>query len=83
MHDLREPQLAPLKRILCYLQGAPEPGLLHRSSTTELIVYIDDVRACCPDSCQSTLGCTVFLGDNLVSWSSKSQKVVSRLSAYC
>jgi hypothetical protein len=35
----------------------------------------------CPDTRQSTSGNVVFLGDNHVSWSSKSQNIVSRSSA--
>jgi hypothetical protein len=82
MHDPREPHLVALKRILRYLQGTPELGLLlHRSSTSELVVYTDADWAGCPDSHRSTLGYAVFLGDNLVSWSSKRQNVVSRSSA--
>jgi hypothetical protein len=78
MHDPREPHLAALKRILRYLQGTPELGLrLRQSSTTELIVYTDTDWVGCPNYCRSTLGYMVFLGDSLVSWSSKHQNVVT------
>ena len=56
--------------------------LLHRrSSSTELVVYTDTDWARCPDTRCSTSGYAVFLGGNLVSWSSKRQPVVSRSNA--
>jgi len=79
MHDPREPAL---KRLLRYLQGTVDYGLLlHRSPSTELVVYTDADWAGCPDTQRSTSGYTVFLGGNLVSWSSTRQQVVSRSSA--
>jgi len=55
--------------------------MLHRSSSAELIVYTDADWAGCPDTRRSTSGYAIFLGGNLVSWSSKRQLVVSRSSA--
>ncbi|XP_021321359.1 uncharacterized protein LOC110437291 [Sorghum bicolor] len=83
MHDPREPHLVALKRILRYLRGSVDFGLLlhRRSSSTELVVYTDADWTGCPDTRRSTSGYAVFLGDNLVSWSSKRQPVVSRSSA--
>jgi len=81
MHDPREPHLTALKRILHYLRGTVDFGLLHRRlSSTELVVYTDADCAGCPDTRRSTSGYVVFLGGNLVSWSSKRQPVVSRSS---
>jgi hypothetical protein len=78
MHDPREPHLTVAKRILRYLQGTLDHGLLlRRASTSGLIVYTDVDWAGCPDTHRSTSGYAVFLGDNLVSWSSKHQNVVS------
>ena len=72
MHDPRELHLVALKRILRYIRGALHMGLLLRpTSTTELIAYTDADWAGCPDTRKSTSGYAVFLGDNLVSWSSK------------
>ena len=57
-------------------------GLLIRPSTqADLVVYSDADWAGCPDTCRSTSGYAVFLGDNLVSWSSKHQNTISRSSA--
>jgi hypothetical protein len=81
MHDPREPHLTAMKRILRHLCGTLNFRLLRRSSTTELRVYTDVDWAGCPDTRRSTSGYAVFLGDNLVSWSSKRQPVVSRSSA--
>jgi hypothetical protein len=82
MHDPREPHLTAMKRILCYLQGTPDYGLLlRRSSSSDLVVYTDAGWTGCPDTCRSTSGYAVFLRHNLVSWSAKRQTVVSRSSA--
>jgi hypothetical protein len=81
MHDPREPHLTAMKRILRYLHGTPDFGLLLcRSSSSNLVVYTDADWAGCPDTRRSTSGYAVFLGDNLVSWSAKRQTVVSRSS---
>jgi hypothetical protein len=72
MHDPREPHLTAMKRILRYLQGTPDYGLLlRRSSCSDLVVYTDVDWAGCPDTRRSTSGYAVFLGDNSVSWSAK------------
>jgi hypothetical protein len=82
MHDPREPHLAALKRILRYARGTLDLGLLLQPSTNgDLTVYSDADWAGCPDTRRSTSGYAVFLGDNLVSWSSKRQNTVSRSSA--
>jgi hypothetical protein len=81
MHNPRESHLTAMKRILCYLRGTSDYGLLlRRSRSTDLVVYTDADWAGCPDTRRSTSGYAVFLGDNLVSWSAKRQTVVSRSS---
>jgi hypothetical protein len=71
-----------MKHTLHYLRGTLDYGLLlRRSASPELTVYTDVNWAGCPDTRRSTSGYAVFLGTNLVSWSSKRQNVVSRSSA--
>jgi hypothetical protein len=49
MHTPREPHLTVLKRILRYLRGSLDYGLLLRPSpTSELVVYTDADWAGCP-----------------------------------
>jgi len=82
MHDPREPHLTTPKRLLRYLRGTIDYGLLlQRFSSTEMVVYTDANWAGCPDIRRSTSGYAIFLGGNLVSWSSKRQQVASRSSA--
>ncbi|GKA13983.1 ribonuclease H-like domain-containing protein [Tanacetum coccineum] len=54
---------------------------LFLSSTTDLVAYSDADWAGCPTTRRSTLGYCVFLGNNLLSWSSKCQPTLSRSSA--
>jgi hypothetical protein len=82
MHTPREPHLNALKRILRYLRGSLDYGLLLRPSlTSELVVYTDADWEGCPDTRRSTSGYAVFLGANLVSWAAKRQPVVYRSNA--
>ena len=55
--------LATLKRLLHYVRGTVDFGLvLHRSSSAELVVYTDADWAGCSDTRRSTSGYAVFLG---------------------
>jgi hypothetical protein len=81
MHDPREPHLTVMKRILRYLRGMLDFGLLlRRSSNSDLVICTDVDWVGCLDTRRSTSGYVVFLGDNLVSWSAKRQTIISRFS---
>lgn len=72
MHDPRLPHLSLVKRILRYLKGSSHLGLhLAAGAISSLVANSGADWAGCPDSRRSTSGLCVFLGDILVSWSSK------------
>jgi hypothetical protein len=82
MHAPHTKHMLALKRILRYVQGTLHFGLhLSPSPITKLISYTDADWGGCPDTRRSTSGYCVFLGDNLISWSSKRQPTLSRSSA--
>nr|GEX12202.1 ribonuclease H-like domain-containing protein [Tanacetum cinerariifolium] len=82
MHDPREPHFLALKRILRYVRGTLSYGLqLYSSTTSTLVAYSDADWADCPTTRRSTSGYCVFLGNNLLFWSSKRQSTISRSSA--
>jgi histone deacetylase 1/2 len=82
MHAPRDTHWTLVKRILRYLQGTLDHGIsITASSPSQLTAYSDVDWAGCPDTRRSTSGYCVFLGDSLVSWSSKRQTTVSWSSA--
>jgi hypothetical protein len=71
-----------MKHTLRYLWNTLNYGLLLRcSAPSKLTVYTDADWAGCLKTRRSTSGYTVFLGANLVSWSSKRQNIISHSSA--
>jgi hypothetical protein len=82
MHDPRKLHLTAMKYILRYLWGFLDFELILRCSTfSELTAYTDADWAGCSDTRRSTSGYAVFLGSNLVFWSSKRQNTVYCSSA--
>ncbi|XP_022014124.1 uncharacterized mitochondrial protein AtMg00810-like [Helianthus annuus] len=71
-----------LKRIIRYLQGTSAYGLhLGPVPDLRLVANTDADWAGCPDTRRSTSGYCVYLGENLISWSSKRQPTISCSSA--
>ncbi|GJU87239.1 retrovirus-related pol polyprotein from transposon TNT 1-94 [Tanacetum coccineum] len=70
--------LEAVKRVFRYLQGTINMGLWYPKDTAmALTAYADADHAGCQDTRRSTSGSAQFLGDKLVSWSSKKQTSTS------
>ena len=82
MHQPMDEHMQALKCIIRYVKGSLHHGLhLYPSSTSTLLSYTDADWGCYPDTRCSTSGYCVFLGDNVLSWSSKRQATLSQSSA--
>ena len=67
--------------MLRYLKGAKNVGICFKpTSRLNLKCFSDADWANSVDDRRSTSGCCIFLGGNLISWSSKKQHVVARPS---
>jgi len=69
-----------VKRILRYLKGTMQLGLSYTRGDLQLKAFSDADWARDLNDRRSTTGLVVFLGNNLISWSSKKQQIVSRSS---
>ncbi|GJZ72149.1 retrovirus-related pol polyprotein from transposon TNT 1-94 [Tanacetum coccineum] len=70
-----EKHLIAVKRVFRYLNGTINMGLWYSKDTgIKLTAYADAHHAGCQDTRQSTSSSAQFLGDKLVSWSSKKQE---------
>nr|GEY75359.1 hypothetical protein [Tanacetum cinerariifolium] len=73
-----EKHLKEVKRIFCYLRGTINTGLWYtKDSGFELTRFSDVDYARCKDTFKSTSGGAQFLGEKLVSWSSKKQDYIA------
>ncbi|GJX06244.1 putative RNA-directed DNA polymerase [Tanacetum coccineum] len=92
MHSPTTNHWSVVKRILRYLRGTSDYGLLikHNSGSvlhaytdshdSSLSAFSDADWAGCPDDCRSTGGYAIYLENNLISWSARKQRTVSRSS---
>jgi Reverse transcriptase (RNA-dependent DNA polymerase) len=78
MHSPNLSHWSAVKRILRYLKGTLEYGLtIQPCSTFNIHAFADSDWAGCPDDRRSTSGYLVFLSNNLISWSSMKQSIVT------
>ena len=82
LHVSTADRFLAVKRILRYVKGTLHFGLTFRPSTvpSTLVTYSDADWAGCLDTRRSTSGYSIYLSNNLVSWSAKKQLTVSRSS---
>lgn len=70
------------EQILCYLNGAPVQEPLYQNyGHTSIECFTDADWVGSKMDRRSTTGYCVFVGENLISWKSKKQSVVSQSSA--
>nr|GFC04688.1 uncharacterized mitochondrial protein AtMg00810-like [Tanacetum cinerariifolium] len=70
-----EKHVHAVKRIFRYLRGIVHQGLWYpKDSSVALTAFADADHAGCQDTYRSTSGSVQFLGERLISWSSKRQK---------
>ncbi|KAG7554673.1 Reverse transcriptase RNA-dependent DNA polymerase [Arabidopsis suecica] len=69
-------------RLVRYLKGSPDQGILLRSdSPLTLTAYCDSDLSACPRTRRSLSAYVVFLGASPISWKTKKQETVSSSSA--
>ncbi|CAN6717067.1 unnamed protein product [Malus baccata var. baccata] len=82
MHAPTMQHLQLVKRILRYLKGSLDRGILMSNhQSTEISAYTDADWAGSQIDRKSTTGYYTFVGGNLVTWKSKKQNVIARSSA--
>lgn len=82
MYSPRTTHLVAVKRILKFIKGTINLGLrFSRSTDTSLRAYSDSNWAGSVDNRKSTTGACIFIGPNLVAWTTKKQTTVARSSS--
>ncbi|KAG7603710.1 Reverse transcriptase RNA-dependent DNA polymerase [Arabidopsis thaliana x Arabidopsis arenosa] len=83
-HKMHAPTLSDfhlLKRILRYVKGTTTMGIsFNKDTDCKLRAYSDSDHAGCHSTRRSTGGFCTFLGNNLISWSSRKQPTVAKSS---
>lgn len=80
LHQPTTTHLQAVKRILRYLKGTLTHGIKFTSGSSYEVIYFTDADwARCPDDRKSIGGYCIFIGTNLISWTSH-KRVVSRSS---
>jgi hypothetical protein len=73
--------MTAVKRTLRFVQGMLKTGLkFYHSSSLAPSAFSNGDWVRCPDDRRSTSGFAIYLGKNLISWSSRKQQTVSRSS---
>lgn len=81
MHDPQPVHWKMLNCIIRYLADTPSLGLfLHKSTYLTLNIYCDANHGGSPIDRKSTTGFAIFLGPNLISWSSRNCGIYSGLT---
>nr|GEW72164.1 hypothetical protein [Tanacetum cinerariifolium] len=76
-----EKHVHAVKRIFRYLRGTVYRGLWYsKDSSVVLTTFVDANHAGCQDTHHSTSGSVQFLGERLISWSSKRKKSAAKFS---
>jgi len=82
IHQLREIHWTTALRILAYVKSSSGKGLLYNKYRhVRISGYSDSGYTSDKDDRKLTTGYCTFIGENLVTWWSKKQEVVSRSSA--
>ena len=79
--DPKQTHLTAAKRILCYLKGTMNLGLVYRSEENDMCCYSDADWGGDKDTRHSTSGYVFTMCGGAISWNSKLQKVIALSTA--